>query len=108
MSDTKTTEKRPSIGALWEKTSQAGKQFWAGNIEINGKKMEIVVFPAPEDRSEKYPDALIFESRKRTDVAPAATTKAAAPKKNVATGVLPKTVNDVVTPEPSADYELPM
>lgn len=59
------SEKKQSIGALWEKTSGKGNKFFSGNIEWKGEKISIVVFPNNFKESEKHPDHKIYESEPR-------------------------------------------
>ena len=51
------------IGALWKKTSAAGKEFYSGEIEVNGELIKIVCFSRDEKRSEKEPDYDILKSK---------------------------------------------
>jgi uncharacterized protein (DUF736 family) len=51
-----------NIGALWTKTSKAGNKFLAGNLEINGEKIEVVVFKNVDKKNEKGPDFSILLS----------------------------------------------
>ena len=44
-----------SIGALWNKSSQRG-MYMTGDIEINGQRMRIVVFPNASKKEDKHPD----------------------------------------------------
>lgn len=48
------------IGALWQKTSKAGNQFWSGELIINGKKHFIVAFKRNK-KQEKEPDIVILK-----------------------------------------------
>jgi len=51
------------IGALWKKTSAAGKEYMSGEIEINGEKIKIVCFSREDKKSEKEPDYDILKSK---------------------------------------------
>ena len=62
MSDNKD---RKSIGALWQKKTKTGDDFFTGNVEINGKKTDIIIFFSRNKKKSNYPDALIFEGQKR-------------------------------------------
>jgi len=55
------------IGALWEKSGQYGT-FYSGNIEIDGKKYEIVASVVLEKTKETSPDLLIKLSKPRIEV----------------------------------------
>lgn len=49
------------IGALWAKTGKSGKEFWSGELVINGKKHSIVAFKRNK-KQEKEPDIDILKS----------------------------------------------
>ena len=53
------------IGALWCSTGKnSGKDYFSGNVEINGEKIKIVVFHnRDKSSSNNYPDYLIYKSR---------------------------------------------
>lgn len=51
------------IGALWLKMSNNGKKFYSGNIEIEGKKIQIVAFPNDYKTKENQPDIQILLSK---------------------------------------------
>lgn len=54
-----------SIGALWLKTGARG-EFMSGNIEIDGVKHDIVVFPnSAKQPGERSPDWRILPSQPR-------------------------------------------
>ena len=53
------------IGALWKKRTRDGKQFLAGNIEVDGKKIPIVVFANDRKTEERFPDYNILPGRDR-------------------------------------------
>lgn len=48
------------VGGLWKKTDKHGKTYSSGQIEINGKKLTIMVFPNKGKKEDKHPDAQIF------------------------------------------------
>jgi uncharacterized protein (DUF736 family) len=50
-----------SIGALWLKDGKAGK-FMSGNLEINGQKVQIMVFKNTKKADLKQPDYRIVQS----------------------------------------------
>ena len=54
-------EKR-KFGALWEKTNQNGQSFMTGELLIDGKKVDIVVFRR-EKVNEKEPDWDVLVAR---------------------------------------------
>lgn len=57
----------PSIGALWIKESAKGK-FLSGVVEVNGEKLNIVVFKNTfKKEGEKSPDYRIYASKPREE-----------------------------------------
>lgn len=52
-----------SIGAFWKKISVKGTNYMSGNIEINGKKIQLVVFENKKEK-ENQPDYKIYLSEK--------------------------------------------
>jgi uncharacterized protein (DUF736 family) len=49
------------IGALWKKTTQSGKKLYTGNVEIDGKKIQIAVFEnSYKAENPKAPDLVIY------------------------------------------------
>jgi uncharacterized protein (DUF736 family) len=48
------------LGAFWKKTSESGKQFMAGEIEIDGKKTKITCWPNQKGDNPKRPDYIIY------------------------------------------------
>lgn len=60
-------EKDKSIGALWQKQSQKGTWF-SGNIEVDGKKYQIVAFPNNYKTEDKHPDFRILQAEPKTEV----------------------------------------
>lgn len=60
-----TYKKNPDeIGVLWKKQSAKGMEFMSGSLEINGEKINIVVF-SQQKKSEKAPDYKILISKPR-------------------------------------------
>jgi uncharacterized protein (DUF736 family) len=55
------------IGAMWKKQGKRG-EFLTGQVEVDGKKVDFVVFPNDRKESEKQPDFVI---NIRTDDVPA-------------------------------------
>jgi uncharacterized protein (DUF736 family) len=51
---------KKQIGALWKKLTQGGKELWAGNVEIEGKKMQIAVFKNSYKTADRQPDYVIY------------------------------------------------
>jgi len=50
-----------SIGALWQKSGKKGTWF-SGSIEVEGKKIPLVVFKNDYKKEDKHPDYKIFIS----------------------------------------------
>lgn len=55
--------KSKDIGALWLNDSKAGTKYMAGNIEINGEKIKIVVFKNTYKKRDVEPDYKIYKSK---------------------------------------------
>jgi uncharacterized protein (DUF736 family) len=53
-----------SIGALWVKEGKSGK-YMSGVIDIDGVKVNIVVFKNSYKREDKHPDYRILRSKPR-------------------------------------------
>lgn len=51
---------KKKIGALWKKHTQGGKDLWAGNVEIDGKKTQIAVFANSYKDNDRQPDFIIY------------------------------------------------
>jgi hypothetical protein len=70
------SDQEKNIGGLWLKESnKTGKKYMSGNIEIDGRKIKVVVFKnTKKDQSnpadEKKPDYRIFESKPMQQQAP--------------------------------------
>lgn len=60
-------EKMESIGALWEKNSPKGAKYFAGSVEIDGKKIPLVVFKNGYKKEDKHPDWKIFISKPKEE-----------------------------------------
>lgn len=59
-------EKKPEIGALWERTSQAGNKFLSGKVVVDGKDVEIIIFANTYKKpGETSPDWRIYASEPR-------------------------------------------
>lgn len=56
-----------SIGALWTKMGGKG-EYLAGQIEINGEKIGVVVFKNTSKKTDKQPDWKIYKIQKREEV----------------------------------------
>jgi hypothetical protein len=52
------------LGALWTKEGKAGK-YMTGYIEVNGQRIDIVVFTNNKRKSDKSPNARILRSKPR-------------------------------------------
>lgn len=57
--------KEDKLGALWFK-SKNGKDFFTGEIEINGTKTQIVVFQNGFKDTDKKPDWIVYKSQPRS------------------------------------------
>lgn len=55
-------EKKKSIGAFWKKVSKSLVEYYSGYIEIDGKKVNLVMFVNIAKKDEKYPDLQIHIS----------------------------------------------
>ena len=56
---------KKSIGALWTHTSKKEEKYLTGSVEIDGRKIDIVVFKNKFKDQDKQPDFKIFLSEKR-------------------------------------------
>ena len=79
-------ERKPPIGALWERESRAGKKRLTGNVSIDGQRVQVVAFQNNKQGNAKRPDWLVFldtwDPDMNTDPAtgrPLPTSKAEAP-----------------------------
>lgn len=54
--------KEDELGALWLKEGKSGK-YMSGRIEVNGEKINIVVFKNTYKEKENQPDYKILRSR---------------------------------------------
>jgi len=50
-------------GAFWKKNSKSGEDYYSGNIEIDGNKVNCVMFINKQKTSDKSPDFTIKESK---------------------------------------------
>ena len=53
---------KKAIGALWKKESKAGNVYLSGQIEVNGNKINLVVFKNNYKEQKKHPDYKIYLS----------------------------------------------
>jgi uncharacterized protein (DUF736 family) len=60
-------ENSDSIGAMWIKEKN-GKKYMTGVIEINGEKINIVVFKNGYKKEDKHPDYRILRSRSKSEL----------------------------------------
>ncbi len=60
-------ENNDQCGALWVKDGQRGK-YMSGVIEINGEKINIVVFKNGYKKEDKHPDYRILKSRPKNEL----------------------------------------
>ena len=51
-----------SLGALWKRQGTKG-EFFTGNIEVNGTKLDIVIFSNDKGDNPKRPDYKIYKSQ---------------------------------------------
>lgn len=51
-----------SIGAFWETRSQAGKKYFKGNIEIEGKTISVTMFENTYKTKDNQPDYKIYKN----------------------------------------------
>jgi len=66
MSDKRENE----LGALWKKTSKAGKPYMSGKIKTPaGEELSVVVFTNDYKKEEKHPDYRIMKSEPRNEQA---------------------------------------
>ena len=58
------TDRPPMVkcGALWLKTARSGDKFMSGVIEVNGEKVNLLVFKNGYKEESKHPDYVIYES----------------------------------------------
>lgn len=64
MSDWKERE----VGALWSYTSNAGNKYSSGYIEVDGKRVQVVVMKnTHKQEGEKTPDARIYLDTKKPE-----------------------------------------
>ena len=63
--------KENDIGALWLKESKSGNKFMGGVIEVNGEKINIVVFKNNYKEKENHPDYKILKSQPKEEQKPA-------------------------------------
>ena len=55
-------EKKKSIGAFWKKVSKSLVEYYSGNIEVDGKKINLVMFVNGSKKEEKHPDMQVYLS----------------------------------------------
>lgn len=48
------------LGALWKRTSKSGEEYMTGTIQIDGKAIELRLFPNKYKKNEKQPDYRIM------------------------------------------------
>lgn len=57
-------EKMDKIGALWEKTSQNGFDYFSGEVEVDGVKTRFVIYPSKfKDEKPNNPSHIIYLSK---------------------------------------------
>lgn len=66
MNNTDNNWKDRKLGALWKRASKDGtKKFYTGNIEIDGQKIDLVIFPTKNKENPNAPDLQIYRSEDR-------------------------------------------
>jgi uncharacterized protein (DUF736 family) len=73
------------IGALWVRKNDKGEQAISGQLELNGERLDIVVFKNTYKTEDKHPTYVIYKSRPKTAAAavkPAAKPAAKAPQQD--------------------------
>lgn len=56
-----------SIGALWKNQGKNGKTYLSGNVEIDGRKIPIIIFPNTYKKpGEKTPDYRILPKQEKS------------------------------------------
>ena len=57
-------EKNPDeIGAIWKKISKSGSVFYSGYVEVNGEKVQLVLFPSSKEEDDRIPAFRILKSK---------------------------------------------
>jgi hypothetical protein len=59
------SDEKKDIGAMWIRQSSKGLEYMTGNITIDGKLHEVVVFRNNKDGNEKRPDWKIYPATPR-------------------------------------------
>lgn len=57
---------KKSIGAFWKQMSKSGKAYYSGNIEIAGKKIQLVAFDNANKQG-KQPDIQVYLSEPKAE-----------------------------------------
>jgi uncharacterized protein (DUF736 family) len=64
-------EKDPNeIGALWNKTTGAGKQYMTGKVTVNGQDVSIVCFGNSSKSKDTHPDWRVLISQPKQSEPP--------------------------------------
>jgi hypothetical protein len=50
-------------GAFWEKVSGKGDKYYSGVLDIDDKKVDVVLFIQKVKKTEKSPDLTLIESK---------------------------------------------
>lgn len=48
------------VGGFWKKTNEKGKSFLSGQIEMNGVKSKLLIFPNGYKEHAKQPDYIAY------------------------------------------------
>lgn len=65
----KTDWSKREIGAFWTKENAKGK-YLSGSLEIEGKKIKVVMFPNRYKDNDKKPDYVLYLSQEQNSPAP--------------------------------------
>ncbi len=63
-------EKKKSIGAFWKKVSKNLTEYYSGNIEIDGKRINLVMFVNTAKKEDKHPDLQVYLSEPKVASVP--------------------------------------
>lgn len=67
MADNQQQGRNPDeIGALWKKQGKRG-EFLSGELELDGKRQRVVVFPIDRKPNPNAPDFRILKAQERND-----------------------------------------
>lgn len=54
---------KQQVGAFWKRFGkQSGKEFYSGKLEVDGRELEVVMFPnSYKTKENKQPDLIVYE-----------------------------------------------